>query len=176
MGPIQLTSRIVLATNSVQLFVQRCLLNLEPEVRIAAEQTGPDEWGQWDWLGHYRLWEANRRVFLYPENYFEPELRPDKSPFFAELENTLFRKDVTDEAVTEAYRTYLEKLDAVARLQPACTTSTSWTPPARWSDRTSSMSSPAPGRPRTPTTTGSSSTACGGPRGSGSTWTSRAST
>jgi Tc toxin complex TcA C-terminal TcB-binding domain/Neuraminidase-like domain/Salmonella virulence plasmid 28.1kDa A protein len=119
MGPIQLTSRIVLATNSVQLFVQRCLLNLEPEVRIAAEQTGPDEWGQWDWLGHYRLWEANRRVFLYPENYFEPELRPDKSPFFAELENTLFRKDVTDEAVTEAYRTYLEKLDAVARLQPA---------------------------------------------------------
>jgi hypothetical protein len=119
MGPTQLTSRVVLATNSVQLFVQRCLLNLEPQVRIAAEQTGPDEWGQWDWLGHYRLWEANRKVFLYPENYFEPELRPDKSPFFAELENTLMRKDVTDEAVAEAYRTYLEKLDAVARLQPS---------------------------------------------------------
>ena len=37
MAPCMLTSRIVLATNSVQLFVQRCLLNLEPEVEFTPE-------------------------------------------------------------------------------------------------------------------------------------------
>jgi hypothetical protein len=118
MSPCRYTSRIVLATNSVQLFVQRCLLNLEPEVPIKLDPSGPDEWADWAWMGKYRVWEANRRIFLYPENYFDPGLRPGKTPFFVELENTLQQKDVTDEAVEAAFRVYLEKLDAVARLQP----------------------------------------------------------
>ena len=29
----------------------------------------------WDWRKRYRVWEANRRLFLYPENWVEPELR-----------------------------------------------------------------------------------------------------
>ena len=33
----------------------------------------------WDWLRRYRVWEANRKVFVYPENYLEPEQRDDKS-------------------------------------------------------------------------------------------------
>ena len=31
--------------------------------------------GEWEWLKRYRVWDANRRVFLYPENWLEPELR-----------------------------------------------------------------------------------------------------
>ena len=31
----------------------------------------------WSWLKWYRVWEANRKVFLYPENWIEPELRED---------------------------------------------------------------------------------------------------
>ncbi len=27
----------------------------------------------WPWRKKYRVWEANRKVFLYPENYLEPE-------------------------------------------------------------------------------------------------------
>ena len=34
----------------------------------------------WTWLKRFRVWEANRKVFLYPENYIEPELRDDKEP------------------------------------------------------------------------------------------------
>jgi AAA+ superfamily predicted ATPase len=30
----------------------------------------------WAWRKNYRVWEANRQVFLYPENWIEPELRP----------------------------------------------------------------------------------------------------
>ena len=31
--------------------------------------------GEWDWQKRYRVWEANRKIFLYPENWIEPELR-----------------------------------------------------------------------------------------------------
>ena len=30
----------------------------------------------WDWRTKYRVWEANRKVFVYPENWIEPDLRP----------------------------------------------------------------------------------------------------
>ena len=36
----------------------------------------------WDWRRNYRVWEANRKVFLYPENWIEPELRPPSVPQF----------------------------------------------------------------------------------------------
>ena len=30
----------------------------------------------WDWRRNYRVWEANRKVFVYPENWIEPDRRP----------------------------------------------------------------------------------------------------
>jgi hypothetical protein len=30
---------------------------------------------RWDWRKNYRVWDASRRIFLYPENWVEPELR-----------------------------------------------------------------------------------------------------
>lgn len=45
--------------------------------------------GEWEWHRNYRVWEANRRVFLYPENYLEPELRDDKTPRFVDVEAVL---------------------------------------------------------------------------------------
>ena len=40
-------------------------------------------------MRNYRVWEANRKVFLYPENYIRPELRIAKTPAFAALESDL---------------------------------------------------------------------------------------
>ena len=31
--------------------------------------------GEWEWQKKYRIWDANRKIFLYPENWVEPELR-----------------------------------------------------------------------------------------------------
>jgi hypothetical protein len=31
--------------------------------------------GEWEWRKRYRLWDANRKIFLYPENWVEPGLR-----------------------------------------------------------------------------------------------------
>jgi SpoVK/Ycf46/Vps4 family AAA+-type ATPase len=30
---------------------------------------------EWNWRKNYRVWDANRKIFFYPENWIEPELR-----------------------------------------------------------------------------------------------------
>ncbi len=107
------TSRIKQAISSIQLFVQRCLLNLEDGVSPSAIDVE-----RWEWMKNYRVWEANRKVFLYPENWIEPELRDDKTPFFEELESALLQNDLSWSTAEDAYVKYLEKLHQVARLQP----------------------------------------------------------
>src|SRR6185295_10474216 len=115
MSACMLTSRLKQAAASVQLFVQRCLMNFEDD--IFAETDLDSKWKQWKWMKQYRVWEANRKVFLYPENWIEPELRDEKSPFFKDLENELLQNDVTNETAEQAYLNYLEKLDKVANLE-----------------------------------------------------------
>jgi len=115
MNACMLTSRIKQAISSVQMFVQRCLLNLEPGVWANEEQDL--RWRDWDWMKNYRVWEANRKIFLYPENWIEPELRDDKTPFFGDFENELLQNEVNAETAEDALLHYLEKLDQVARLE-----------------------------------------------------------
>lgn len=117
MTSCQLTSRIVQATNAIQLFAQRCLMNLESAI-TADTQADPD-WLQWQWMKAYRLWEANREVFLYPENWILPELRKNKTLFFKDLENDLSQNQITSDNVEAAFRTFLQKLDDVSRLEVA---------------------------------------------------------
>jgi hypothetical protein len=112
MSPCMMTSRIKQACGSVQLFIQRGLMGLEEGVSIGEETAE-----KWKWMKNYRVWEANRKVFLYPENWIEPELRDDKTPFFKDLENELQQNEVNEDTVESAFSKYLEKLDTVARLE-----------------------------------------------------------
>ncbi len=113
MEPCMQTSRVRHALSSAQLFIERCLMNLEPEV--SPESLNPR---QWEWMKRYRVWEANRKVFLFPENWAEPELRDDKSPFFKELEAELLQGEITEDSATVAILNYLSKLESVAKLHP----------------------------------------------------------
>ena len=122
MSACQLTSRIKQALSSIQLFVQRCFLNLENRyVQVTQDEkedtSSPNAWSQWKWMKNYRIWEANRKIFFYPENWLEPELRDDKSPFFEELENELLQNEVTKENVEESFINYLHKVDEVSHLE-----------------------------------------------------------
>lgn len=112
MEPVVLTSRIKLAISSVQLFIQRCFLNLEKEVKPTALDSK-----HWEWMKRYRVWEANRKIFLYPENWLEPEFRNEKSHLFEELESALLQGDVSNELAEKAFSTYLIKLESIARLE-----------------------------------------------------------
>src|SRR5437899_7531176 len=69
-------------------------------------------------MKRYRVWEANRKVYLFPENWLEPELRDNKSPFFKEIESELLQSDITEDTATVAYLNYLSKLEEVAKLEP----------------------------------------------------------
>jgi len=112
MSPCQLTSRMVLAHGTVQLFMGQILMglegSLEPNADIARE---------WRWMKNYRVWEANRKVFLWPENWIEPELRDNKTPLFKELETKLLQGTLDVERAEDAYRTYLEGLSDIANLE-----------------------------------------------------------
>lgn len=119
MDAVTKTSRLKQAIASVQLFTQRCIMNLESVNKaLKIQEILPTDIDaqQWNWMKNYRVWEANRKVFLYPENWIEPELRDGKSPFFKELESELLQAEVTPETVETAIQNYLYKLDDVARL------------------------------------------------------------
>lgn len=122
MSSCQLSSRIKQAISSTQMFVQRCFLNLEqPRIEVSREEredtVSLNAWRQWRYMKSYRVWEAARKVFLYPENWIEPELRDDKTPFFKEFEDELLQGELTPEHAESAFRSYLEKLHAVASLE-----------------------------------------------------------
>ncbi len=61
MGSKEETTRILQAYLSVQLFMQRCLMNLEAEV-IADESTD-DGWKQTDWMKTYRVVGSKQEGF-----------------------------------------------------------------------------------------------------------------
>jgi hypothetical protein len=69
-------------------------------------------------MKRYRLWEANRKVFLWPENWLEPELRDDQSPLFTATMRELLQSDITDESASGALISYLSRLEEIAKLEP----------------------------------------------------------
>lgn len=114
------TSRIVQANAAVQMFVTRCLLNLESDMTSGSEKgvsPGAIDKDRWEWMKNYRVWEDNRKVFLYPENWLEPEWRFDRSEFFKELESYLLQNDITERSVEQGIRNYLMSLNEVANLE-----------------------------------------------------------
>ena len=112
MGACMGTSRIRQAINSAQLFVQRCLLNLETEV-----SPGQIDAGQWNtWRSQYSIWAAAREVFLFPEEYMIEQLRDDQTPIFSDFSNTLLQNDITSDSAAQAFLDYLEELKTIARL------------------------------------------------------------
>lgn len=113
MEPCMQTSRIRHALSTVQLFIERCFMNLESDVSPSSLNAK-----HWEWMKRYRVWEANRKIFLYPENWLEPELRDDKSPFFKEIESELLQSDITEDSAAIALVNYLSKLEEVAKLEP----------------------------------------------------------
>ncbi|NUT92850.1 MAG: hypothetical protein HOY78_12595, partial [Saccharothrix sp.] len=113
MGSRGTTSPIREAIAATQLFLHRYLLDLEDG------PTGPARdrlrtW--WTWMRDYRVWEANRKVFLYPENYLRPELRDRKTPAFEALEADLLQGEITPASVERAYKRYLDEYTEVSRL------------------------------------------------------------
>jgi len=105
-------SYIKQAILSAQLYMKRAHMMLEPGI---TKLPIPDTW--WSWLSDYRLWEVNRKIFLYPENYLEPELRNDSTPLFDKAKDSLTSNDITPQTVNDTYVEYFEQFVALSGLK-----------------------------------------------------------
>lgn len=107
------TSPIAQGITSVQLYMQRCRMALEPGVTV---DHIPDVW--WSWMSAYRLWEANRKIFLYPENYLNPTNRKSSSPQFEQLESDLLQGRPTSTNVAKSLIGYFNGFEELCELLP----------------------------------------------------------
>ena len=72
-------------------------------------------------MKRYRVWQANREIFLFPENWMEPEFRLDKTDLFQALEATCSRATSRRISSRARFRTYLKGLELRARLDIVAT-------------------------------------------------------
>lgn len=110
--PCMKTTRLLEAIMATQLFIQRVLFGLEKDVSVRS-----DVKDQWVWMRNYRVWEANRKVFLFPENWLFPELRDDKSSSFKQLESALGQGELNKELANEAFGQFLDDVAQMAQIQ-----------------------------------------------------------
>jgi hypothetical protein len=115
MGACQPTTRTIQAYCSIQLFVQRCFLSLEPS--ILPDISKDEFWGTWASIGTFETWYEARYTFLFPENLVLPQTLPSQSTLFQDLQNDLTQGSVTTDVVETAFENYIEGLDEIALLQ-----------------------------------------------------------
>ncbi len=114
MTSCEVTTRVVQAYIAVQIFVERCRMNLlAPDVVI---DSSDDAWGWWSWMKRYRVWEAAREVFLYPENWLVESQRLNRTEIFQKLEQEVRQNDQTADALEVVALNYLDRLDDIAHL------------------------------------------------------------
>ena len=122
MSSCMLTSRIVQAYIAVQIFVERCFMNLETTLwnstapGVIVNQDTDDTWSQWEWMKRYRIWEANREVFLYPENWLIESQRPNRTEIYQKLEQEVHQGVSTTDYLETVVLNYIDRLDGLAHL------------------------------------------------------------
>ena len=115
MSPCMQTSRVVQAYIAVQIFVERCFMNMEAPAVVVNLETD-DTWSQWEWMSRYRIWEANREVFLYPENWLIESQRPNRTETYQSFEQEVRQGQSTTDYLETVVLNYIDRLDSIAHL------------------------------------------------------------
>jgi hypothetical protein len=114
MSSCEVSTRVVQAYIAVQIFVERCRMNLlAPDVVV---DPADDAWQWWSWMKRYRVWEAAREVFLYPENWLVESQRVNRTEIYEKLEQDVQQCDKTADGLESVVLDYVDGLDAVAHL------------------------------------------------------------
>jgi len=82
-------SAVIIADKTEEEFIKAIGLDTD-KARIIYENS-------WKWRKKYMMWDANRKMFLYPENYIEPDLQDNKTQIFKELEDELLQNKITED-------------------------------------------------------------------------------
>ena len=109
------TSRVVQAYIAIQVFVERCIMGLEAPA-VVVDPVADGTWEQWTWMKRYRVWEADREVFLYPENWLIESQRPNRTEIYKKLEQEVRQGQSTEDDLEKVVLDYIERLDGLAQL------------------------------------------------------------
>lgn len=112
-----MTSRIKQALSAIQMLVQRALLGLERISSSSTFEVPSEPATEWTWRKNYRVWEANRKVFMYPENWLLNETRDDQTQLYQNFVEELSQSNITDESARRAVTNYLRSLSEMANLE-----------------------------------------------------------
>jgi hypothetical protein len=115
MSSCEVTTRVVQAYIAVQVFVERCRMNLEAPA-VVVDPAVDDAWDWWSWMKRYRIWQAAREVFLYPENWLVESQRPNRTEIFQNLEQEVHQNEHTADALETVALNYIDRLDGIAHL------------------------------------------------------------
>lgn len=114
------TSRVVAAISSVQAYVHRILMNLEQsedgDIAVSPALIPRDEW---EWRKNFRVWQANRKVFLWTENYLDPDFRDNETHLYEEFKAEVLQNELDEQAIFDAYSRYMEGFEVLANLSVA---------------------------------------------------------
>jgi hypothetical protein len=116
MSSCEVTTRVIQAYAAVQLFVERCRMGLEEGHGVVVDLNRDETWDQWRWMKRYRIWEANREVFLYPENWLIESQRPTRTEIFEQLEQEIRQNESTADHLESVAENYIERLGELAHL------------------------------------------------------------
>jgi hypothetical protein len=115
MSSCEVTTRVIQAYVAVQILVERARMHLEAPA-IVVDPRADDAWAQWSWMKRYRVWQAAREVFLYPENWLVESQRPNRTELFQKLEQEVHQNEHTADALELTALGYIDRLDELAHL------------------------------------------------------------
>ncbi|HEX9248684.1 MAG TPA: neuraminidase-like domain-containing protein, partial [Gemmatimonadaceae bacterium] len=111
MGATFLTTRLRLALTSIQLFTERCLMNLEP-FPLNDEQVR-----QWkSYMSRYRVWQAAIDILLRPHEYTDITLFTPENERYQTFGRSLSQREVSLASIEDGFRTYLSGLLDLSQL------------------------------------------------------------
>jgi len=109
------TTPVACAIASLQQYIHRILLNLEPGYDSASVST--EQLQAWrNELHQYPTWAAHQKLLYFPAMYLDPLLRLNKSENFRQLETDLSQNRIQPDAVQSAVLAYLTRFEEVANL------------------------------------------------------------
>lgn len=107
------TAGVAQATKSLQQYINRITLNLEPGLKTTLEETL--NWREF--ANRYGNWAGNQQLKIYPEVYIDPTLRLGKTDLFFQLESVLNQGKLGEETVESAVLGYLNAFEEVSNLE-----------------------------------------------------------
>jgi hypothetical protein len=109
------TTRLAEAIAGIQLYINRALNRIEPNVR--ADVSTRQFFTDWALNNRYSTWGGVSRLVYYPENYIDPTQRIGQTRMMDELLENISQSKLSRDTVEDAFKTYLTRFETVADLK-----------------------------------------------------------